>query len=245
MEELITRASGLITAHAAWAGPIVGLLAFGESLAVVGLFIPATAVLFAVGGLLGTGIVDPVPVLACAAIGAILGDWISYHIGRRIGPSIYRRWSLNRHRSTVARARLFFRRYGFASIFIGRFLGPIRATIPLTAGIMEMNQRRFQLANICSALLWVPVIFAPGYVAVKSFGSIDHVSERHLLGIGAAIVLITVVAALISTRLLARGKGWRKCRRAGPLSKLGRLRPLSGGTLLRSVRSSDNCRKGP
>lgn len=238
MEELITRASGLITAHAAWAGPIVGLLAFGESLAVVGLFIPATAVLFAVGGLLGTGIVEPVPVLACAAIGAILGDWISYHIGRRIGPSIYRRWPLNRHRSTVARARLFFRRYGFASIFIGRFLGPIRATIPLTAGIMEMNQRRFQLANICSALLWVPVIFAPGYIAVKSFGSIDHVSEVHLVGIGAIVVLITVVATLISTRLLGRGDRRLKSRRPGRLSKPCRLRPSPAGTPSSPVRSS-------
>lgn len=153
MEELITHASGLITAYAAWAGPIVGVLAFGESLAIVGLCIPATAVLFAVGGLLGAGTVEPWPVLVCAAIGGILGDWISYRIGRRIGPPVYRRWPLNRHRSTVARARLFFRRYGFASIFIGRFLGPVRATVPLIAGVMEMNQRRFQLANICSALL--------------------------------------------------------------------------------------------
>ena len=139
MEELITRTTEIISEHGAWAGPIVGILAFGESLALVGLFIPATALMIAVGGLLGAGTIDPLPVIACAAIGAILGDWISYRIGRWIGPSIYRRWPLNRHRPTVARARLFFRRYGFVSIFLGRFLGPIRTTIPLVAGVMEMD----------------------------------------------------------------------------------------------------------
>jgi membrane protein DedA with SNARE-associated domain len=174
MEELITRATEIITEHRAWAGPILGILAFGESLALIGLFIPATALMIAVGGLLGAGTVDPLPVVACAAVGATLGDWISYSTGRRIGPSVYRRWPLNRHRSTAARARLFFRRYGFVSIFLGRFLGPVRANIPLVAGVMEMDRRRFQLANASSALLWVPVMFAPGYFAVKSMGSVEQ-----------------------------------------------------------------------
>lgn len=204
MEELITRATEIISEHGVWAGPIVGILAFGESLALVGLFIPATALMIAVGGLLGAGTIDPLPVIACAAIGAILGDWISYRIGRRIGPSVYRRWPLNRHRSMVARARLFFRRYGFISIFLGRFLGPIRATIPLVAGVMEMAPRRFQLANVSSAFLWVPVMFAPGYFAVRTMGSIEQITEAHLMGIGAVVALLTVAATLIGARLLGR-----------------------------------------
>lgn len=212
MEELITRATEIITEHRAWAGPIVGILAFGESLALVGLFIPATALMIAVGGLLGAGTVDPLPVIACAAIGAILGDWISYRIGRRIGPSIYRRWPLNRHRSMVARARLFFRRYGFVSIFLGRFLGPIRATIPLVAGVMEMDRRRFQLANVSSALLWVPVMFAPGFFAVRSMGSIDQITEAHLLGIGVSVAILTLAATLIGVRLLGRVDRKRRVR---------------------------------
>lgn len=218
MEELIARATEIISEHGAWAGPIVGILAFGESLAVIGLFIPATALMIAVGGLLGAGSIDPVPVLACAALGAILGDWVSYRIGRRIGPSIYRRWPLNRHRSMVARARLFFRRYGFVSIFLGRFLGPIRATIPLVAGVMEMDQRRFQLANVTSALLWVPVIFAPGYFAVKSMGSVEHITEAHLLGIGAIVAVLTIAATAIAARLLGRVDRKRGAGRLSPAS---------------------------
>ena len=218
MDDLIPRATAFIAQHGIWAGPIVGLLAFGESLAVIGLFIPATAMMIAVGGLIGTGVVDPVPIIGWAVVGAVVGDWISYSIGRRIGPAAYRRWPLNRHRPMVARARLFFRRYGFLSIFAGRFLGPIRATIPLVAGVMEMDRRRFQLANVTSAILWVPVMFAPGYFAVRTMGSIEHVGEAHLLGIGAAVAVATIGATLIGERLLGASKRRRNRRRTASAS---------------------------
>lgn len=213
MDELIPRATAFIAQHGMWAGPIVGLLAFGESLAIVGLFIPATALMIAVGGLIGTGVVDPWWIMGWAIVGACLGDWISYAVGRRIGPSVYRRWPLNRHRAMVARARLFFRRHGFLSIFAGRFLGPVRATIPLVAGVMDMDHRRFQIANVTSAILWVPVMFAPGYFAVKSLGSIEHVTEGHLLGIGALVAVLTIAAAAMGARFLGRANRRRDRRR--------------------------------
>jgi membrane protein DedA with SNARE-associated domain len=76
----------------------VGLLTFGESLAVIGVLIPATAVLLAVGGFMGANIVEPLPILFWAIGGAFLGDWASYAFGRRIGPGDYRAWPLNRNR---------------------------------------------------------------------------------------------------------------------------------------------------
>ena len=210
MDELIPRATAFIAQHGMWAGPIVGVLAFGESLAVVGLFIPATALMIAVGGLIGMGAVEPLWIIGWAIVGACLGDWISYALGRRIGPSIYRRWPLNRHRQMVARARLFFRRYGFLSIFAGRFLGPVRATIPLVAGVMDMQHRRFQIANVTSAILWVPVMFAPGYFAVKTLGSVEQVSEAHLLGMGVLVAALTIGAAAIAARVLGRSDRKRR-----------------------------------
>lgn len=214
MEELIARGTRFISEHAVWAGPLVGLLAFGESLAFVGLLIPATAMMIAVGGLIGAGLVDPAPVIAFAVLGAVLGDWLSYAIGRAIGPSAYRHWPLNRHRSAVARARLFFRRYGFIAIFLGRFLGPIRATIPLVAGVMEMDRRRFQLANVTSALLWAPAMFVPGYLAVRTMGSVEHVTEAHLLGIGICIAIFTIAATLVGARFMGRGSRRRAASRS-------------------------------
>lgn len=214
MEEIIARATEFMSQHSAWAGPIVGLLAFGESLVVIGLFIPATLLMIAVGGLIGAGTLDPFWTMTWAFGGAVVGDWVSYAIGRWLGPSIYRRWPLNRHRTLVARARLFFRRYGFISIFVGRFLGPVRSTIPLVAGVMEMSHRKFQIANVTSALVWVPVMFAPGYFAVRIFGSVAHVTEAHIAGIGLIIAVLTIVGTVVGTRLLGKVDRKRGGRRA-------------------------------
>ncbi|NWK94579.1 DedA family protein [Sphingobium lactosutens] len=202
MDDLASRATLLVASYGAWAGPVIALLSFGESLAVIGVLIPATAVMIAIGGLIGAGTLDPVPVYIWAAVGAILGDWLSYLIGRRIGPSVYRRWPLNRHRSMVARTRLFFRKYGFLSIFFGRFLGPVRATIPLVAGVMNMAPKPFQIANLLSALLWVPLMFAPGYLAGSSLGPSVAITEWHLIAFGAGIMVLTFAATFITSKIL-------------------------------------------
>lgn len=212
MDELVARATLFMSVHGAWAGPIVGLLSFGESLAVVGLFIPATAVMLAVGGLVGTGVLDPFSIILWAIAGAILGDWISFWFGRRIGPSVYRRWPLKGHRPMVARTRLFFRKYGFAAIFLGRFLGPIRATVPLVAGVMDMPRKPFQIANIASAALWVPLMFLPGILAVRTIGPGIRITETHIALFGGGILLFTLVATLVTSRVLGSDRARRRRR---------------------------------
>ena len=201
MEDVIAQIAIFVTAHGIWAGPIIGILAFGESLAFIGLFIPATTLMIAVGGLIGAGTIDGIPVVACAIVGAALGDWISYTTGGLVGPRAYRRWPLNRHRVAVARARLFFRRFGFATIFLGRFLGPMRAIVPLVAGVMKMPRRPFQIANVGSAILWVPTLFAPGYLAARSMGTIAITGTGMLLLAGFSLVL-TVLATFIGAAVM-------------------------------------------
>lgn len=201
---MIEQASQFISSHGAWAGPIVGILCLGESLAIVGLFVPATAVMLAIGGLIGADTLDAWPIVLWAIAGSIVGDWLSYVFGNRIGPRVYRRWPLNRHRSAVARTRLFFRKYGFAAIFMGRFMGPIRATVPLVAGVLAMPKRPFQIANIASAALWVPLMFTPGYLAASSIGGDAAISEIHLIGFGLLLGMLTMGATLLGSRLLAR-----------------------------------------
>ena len=161
MDQYIDQIGMFIEANQVWAGPITFLLTLGESLVLVGLFIPATALMLLTGGLIGAGTLDPWNVLAWGVAGAIVGDALSYGLGRWAGPGV-RRWPLKQQRTAVARARLFFYRYGFASVLIGRFLGPIRSTIPTVAGVMGMAHGRFQLANVSSAILWMPLMLAPG-----------------------------------------------------------------------------------
>lgn len=193
----------LITENARLAGPIIGALAFAESLIVVGMFVPAIALMIAIGGLIAAGVLDPIPIVVWAVIGSTLGDWISYLLGRWIGPSIYRRWPLCNHRLAVARARLFFRRYGFISVFLGRFFGPVRATIPLVAGVMQMPNRSFQLANVTSAVIWVPALLAPGYLAGSSL-SFEALKGWQVIGLGVGLLVGPFLFAGIIARFVMK-----------------------------------------
>jgi membrane protein DedA with SNARE-associated domain len=104
----------------------------------------------------------------------------------------------------VAQGRLFFRRWGVFSIFLGRFLGPLRAIVPLLAGVMRMHHPRFQLVNILSAIVWVPAMLAPGWVLAMSVDEIGAVGEGRWL-------TITMLPGLIAAALLILGvRLWRR-----------------------------------
>ena len=154
-----------IRQNAAWAGPILGLITFGESMVVIGAFFPATVLMVIAGGLAAQGIINPFELIAWCVAGAVLGDAVSYWLGRKLGPMAWRHPLLKAHRRIAARARLFFRKWGVTSIYLCRFMGPVRAFVPLIAGITDMPHMRFQLANLGSALIWVPVMLAPGFLA--------------------------------------------------------------------------------
>jgi len=158
-----------VKAHEVWAPLIVGLLAFGESFAIISLFIPATVALVGVGALIGASDIQFWPVWAGAAIGASLGDWISYWIGYKLENAARHVWPLSRYPDLYDRGERFFLKYGIWSIFLGRFFGPFRAVVPLIAGIFEMPHLHFQIANVSSAMVWAFVLLAPGFTALKYF----------------------------------------------------------------------------
>ncbi|MDP4589556.1 MAG: DedA family protein [Burkholderiaceae bacterium] len=190
MEAFFDQVGLLIQTHQFWSGPIIFLLTLGESMLILGIMIPATAILLFTGGLVGSGILDPYTVLIWGVAGAVVGDTISYLIGRFFGPKVLQWRLIKQQRSTVARARLFFYKYGFLSIFFGRFLGPIRSTIPTVAGIMGMSHFRFEIANILSAIVWVPVMLSPGYLAARSIDAAQNASHITLyIGGGLSVVV--------------------------------------------------------
>lgn len=148
--------------HQAWAPLICGLLAFGESLAIISLIVPATGILLAVGVLIGTAGLDFWSIVAASAVGAMMGDWVSYALARHYNYAVFNIWPLSRHPEMVQRGESFVRKYGILAIFFGRFFGPFRAVVPLFAGIFAMPLIPFQIANIASAIVWAFGILAPG-----------------------------------------------------------------------------------
>ncbi|MSO90675.1 MAG: DedA family protein [Acetobacteraceae bacterium] len=161
-------------AHEVWAIPIVALLAFGESLAFVSLLLPATVILFGFGALINGAGLQFWPLWMAAAVGAILGDWLSFWLGKHYGHAIAAMWPLNRHPTLIPRGQVFFEKWGIAGIFLGRFFGPLRSAIPLVAGICDMPRLQFQIANVASALVWATGILAPGAFGLEWLGRLMH-----------------------------------------------------------------------
>jgi membrane protein DedA with SNARE-associated domain len=143
-------------------------LAFGESLAFISLLIPAWSALVAIGALIGSSDISFWPIWIGAALGAALGDWVSYWIGLKVEYAVAHMWPLSRHPDLIPRAEAFVKKWGILGIFIGRFFGPLRAAVPLVAGIFEMPYWRFQFANFASALVWAAVLLTLGDIISKT-----------------------------------------------------------------------------
>ena len=98
----------------------------------------------------------------------------------------------------------FFERWGILAVFIGRFFGPLRAVVPLVAGMMHMRQARFQLANVGSAIIWLPAILAPGYLACSVLKDVANLSEKVFVFVFLFFVglsLLTAAAVWVRGRL--------------------------------------------
>jgi membrane protein DedA with SNARE-associated domain len=157
-----------VRANQAWAAPIVFALAFGESLAFISLVLPAWAALVGIGALSVASGLNLWPIWIAASIGAALGDWLSYWIGLKLERAVYHMWPLSRHPDLIPKAEAFVKKWGALGIFIGRFFGPLRATVPLAAGIFAMPYWRFQIANFTSAFLWAAVLLTVGDITTKA-----------------------------------------------------------------------------
>lgn len=158
-----------VHSHAAWTAPVAGVLAFAELLAFISLLVPAWAAMVGIGVLIDPMAIAFVPVWLAAAAGAALGDWVSYWAGLKLGPAVAHAWPLSRRPGIIPQGERFVTRWGALGIFIGRFSGPLRASVPLVAGIFAMPYWRFQAANVISALAWAGVLLTLGDVAGAIF----------------------------------------------------------------------------
>lgn len=152
-------------AHAGWAPLVAFAVAFIESVPLLGILLPGSALLIGLGLLAGAGAFPPGPVLLAAIAGAVLGDALGFWFARAVGPRLVRRHLPRGQRRFYARIVVLSRRWGGWTIFVARFVSPMRAVAPLVAGATRMPQWHFQAANIGSALIWAPALLVPGAIA--------------------------------------------------------------------------------
>ena len=168
MASYIDQLIAFVSAHAWLAYLTLFLAALLEAVPVVGSVIPGSTIILALSALVPGGDLRLEWVLAAAIAGALLGDGSAYWLGHRAQREILSSWPLSNYPRVIAQSEAFFHRWGALAVFFARFVPPIRAFVPVTAGALDMPPLRFYPVNIAAILLWAPAHVLPGVLAVSA-----------------------------------------------------------------------------
>ncbi|HEV7877328.1 DedA family protein [Bradyrhizobium sp.] len=168
MTSLIDSLIAFVSAHAWLAYLTIFLAALLEAVPIVGSVIPGSTIILALSALVPGGELDLVGVFATAVAGAAIGDGTAFWIGHRSQREILGAWPMSRYPNVIAQSETFFHRWGTLAVFFARFVPPIRAFVPVTAGALGMPPPRFYAVNIAAILLWAPAHILPGMLAVSA-----------------------------------------------------------------------------
>ena len=144
------------------------LAALLEAVPVVGSVIPGSTIILALSALVPGGDLKLQWVLLAAALGAVLGDGSAYWLGHRQQRQILNTWPLTNYPRVIEESETFFHRFGTWAVFFARFVPPVRAFVPVTAGALGMAPAKFYAVNIPAILVWAPVHVLPGVLAVSA-----------------------------------------------------------------------------
>ena len=182
-----------MSANPGWAGFWVFVMSFVESLAFVGILVPGIIILFGLGALISLGAMDMLPIWLWGSVGAFAGDIVSFAIGRRYRSHLPEVWPFSKFPRMLERGRDYFKVHGPKSVVIGRFIGPLRPVIPVTAGMLGLTPRRFLMVDIPACIAWTPAYLIPGMM----FGASLEVASEYagrlslVLVIGAVVLWLT------------------------------------------------------
>lgn len=193
-KDAVAPLTHFVETHGAWAGPIVFLICFLESVAIVSAFIPATVLLLGIGGLATAGLLDLGEMSLWGIVGAGLGHWISYEGGRRYATRIENIAWIKARPELLVRGHQFFDRWGAMAVFVGRFIGPARVVTPMLAGTLGVEAKRFHLANWTSAILWAPLLLAPTTIGVWLTERLEQLPPTLRSAIAITILAIAAIA---------------------------------------------------
>ena len=141
--------------------------AFVESFALIGVVIPGVVLLAVISGMAASTL-NVFELVLIAYVASFLADILSFLLGTSISKSIDKLWPFNKYPNLLVQGRTFVKRFGILGVFVGKFIGPIRPLLPLTAGSLGMNFKHFSIVEIFSSFLWALLYTVPGYYAGKS-----------------------------------------------------------------------------
>jgi membrane-associated protein len=191
---------GFVSANAWLAYLTLFLAALLEAVPVIGSVIPGSTIILALSALVPSGELKLQWVLLTATLGALLGDGSAFWTGHRAMHEILSTWPLTNYPRVIAQSEAFFRRWGALAVFFARFVPPIRAFVPITAGALGMSPSRFFPVNLVAILLWAPLHVLPGVMAVSLleqygwFNHTHHGAKHHWIPLVIGVALIIGLA---------------------------------------------------
>ncbi len=166
--------------------------AFIESFALIGVIIPGVVLLAVISGMAASTL-SVFELVLIAYVASFLADILSFLFGTGVSKSIDKLWPFNKYPNLLVQGRSFVRRFGILGVFVGKFIGPIRPLLPLTAGSLGMNFKYFLTVEIFSSFLWALLYTVPGYYAGKSIlDSQFNLNWLIAIIIGVAILIVIV-----------------------------------------------------
>lgn len=179
---------------------IVGLLAFLECAAFVGMVLPGETALVVAGVLAGHGSISLSLIVVVGCTAAVAGDQVGFMVGRRIGPSLQSsRLGRRVPPETWDRIRVDLQRRGATTVILARFVALLRAIVPTAAGALGMPYRRFAPANAVGGVLWVGAAVLLGDLLGQQLTTATDLMSR-LSWIGATMLTLTVGAEVVRRR---------------------------------------------
>jgi membrane-associated protein len=174
-------------------------VSFGESAVLLDFVVPGEVGMVVAGAAASRNDISPWVLVVFGSAGAVLGDSFSYVIGRRWGMTLVRRWRWLRRRlePRFERAHGYFERHGGRAVFVARWVGALRALVPLVAGTSEMPFRRFLPWDAVAAVLWVTTMV---WLGALLGDDIARVVDRVGTGISLVVVGLIAIVVLIRSR---------------------------------------------
>lgn len=183
----------------AWTYLLVGVFAFAETGAFVGLVVPGETVMLLGGAVAGQGAIDIYLLIAIAWFAAWAGDTTSFFVGRRLGREFVLghgpRVGISHER--FEKVEDYFSRHGGKTIFIGRFISLVRALAPFIAGSSGMRYRAFVPYSILGTGLWASAHILVGYFFSRSIESAAKYAGRGAFVLATTIVVVVIVVAAV------------------------------------------------
>lgn len=207
MTKYVETLTAFLSLHPYVAYAAVFLAALSEAVPIAGIIIPGSVIIIGLSALIPIGVIDFWSTAFFAVIGAIIGDGLSYWLGRRYQRTILLLWPFSHYKSLEARSEAFFQMHGAKSVFFGRFVPALRPFVPLFAGILRMEPVKFYAYNVLSALVWAPAHILPGMLLGASLAMAGAVVGR-LATIFLLLLVMLSSAVWLSRYVLNNGMHW-------------------------------------